>query len=134
MGFDTRDIRPSMDVYTLDNAYLGTVLRVLPGPASSPGERVGADARQSSAVLGELFGPAPTLPIGNKAPRRQSAHEEYRTQPDGAAPIGDGRILVGKWWGLKERREIPLREVLTVSHERVVLRSTARQLRQPQEQ
>lgn len=128
VGWDMRDIRPGMDVFSFDNQYLGSVLRVIPGRWVGATEAVSAGARQSSIVLGELLGPAPTLPIGNRAPVRQSARQDYRIQPDGATPIGSGVILVGRWWGLVDRREVPLAEVLNVSLERVVLRQTRREL------
>ena len=46
MSFDRSDIRPSMDVYTMDNVYLGTVLRIIvdsnyTGQAGSWGGRAG---------------------------------------------------------------------------------------------
>ena len=52
MGFDRRDVRPAMDVYTLDNVYLGTVLRIVPGTAPPAQEQVAEGARQSSAING----------------------------------------------------------------------------------
>jgi hypothetical protein len=128
MSFDRRDIRMMMDVYTLDNVYLGSVLRVAPGNLT--GERACAiSAPQSSQVSGESMGPAPTWAVGNAGPATQSAAAGYRARTDGAALIGAGDLTVGKWWGLRERRVIPLGLVQTVSLERVVLRVTARQLR-----
>jgi hypothetical protein len=122
MSFDRGDIRPSMDVYTLDNSYLGTVLRIHANPITAADEQVAPDALQSSDVSGELLGPVPTLPIGNRGPRTQSAGNRYATQPDAAEPIGRGTIEVGKWWGMFGRRTISLDDVQTVSLERVVLR------------
>ena len=122
MSFDRRDIRISMDVYTFDQTYLGTVLTIRPGPALS-GERILPDALQSSSVNGEMLGPMPTAPIGNLAPHRQSAAAGYAAAGD-ARPLGAGSLVVGKWWGLIGRREIPLADVQTVSLERVVLRRT----------
>ena len=122
MSFDRRDIRPSMDVYTRDNAYLGTVLTVIQGPAGAAEEHALEGERQSSAVGGELLGPMPTGPIGNRGPTTQSARARYGTGPDDAQPIGHGAIVAGKWWGLVERRTLPLDLVLTVSLERVILR------------
>lgn len=122
MGFDRRDIRPSMDVYTRDNAYLGTVRSVIPGPPGPGGRRVPEDARQASEVDGELLGPVPTQHIGNAGPRTQSARAGYGAASDGAEPLGEGTIEVGKWWGLAGRRTIPLHAVQTVSLERVILR------------
>ena len=122
MSFDRRDIRPSMDVYTRDNVYLGTVLDVIQGPLLPAGELVAADARQSSAVNGELLGPMPTQPIGNQGPTTQSARAGYATERDAAQPLGKGALVAGKWWGLIGRRTIPLDDVQSVSLERVVLK------------
>lgn len=128
MSFDNRDIRRTMDVYTLDNHYLGTVLEVIANPARVAREQIPADALQSSAVSGELLGPMPTLPIGNLAPERQSASQRYATAPDGA-PIGDGALWVGHWWGLRGQRRIPIADVQAVSLERVVLRLKRAEIR-----
>ena len=122
MSFDRRDVRPAMDVYTLDDVYLGTVLRIVPGPEPPAQEQVPEDARQSSAIGGELLGPMPTQPLGNPGPSTQSAHALYAVPSDGAQPLGRGALEVGKWWGLVGRRTIPLDAVQTVSLERVVLR------------
>ncbi len=121
MSFDRRDIRKAMDVYTFDNIYLGTVLRVTSGDTLLHEHHVPATARQSSKVNGELLGPMPTQPIGNGAPTAQSADAAYATTRD-ADPLGVGTIVVGKWWGLIGRRTIPLENVQTVSMERVVLK------------
>jgi hypothetical protein len=128
LSFDYRDIRPAMDIYTLDNVYLGTVLQITPGPVRAA-ERVDDAARQSSKVSGELLGPMPTQPLGNPGPIAQSARADYATTPDDARPIGEGALTVGKWWGLVDRRRIPLDAVQTVSLERVVLRLRAAALR-----
>ena len=129
MGFDRHDIRTSMDVYTLDNVYLGTVLRIKEGSATAAREQVPADALQSSAVSGELMGPMPTAPIGNHAPRVQSAANRYATASAGEPPLGAGAIAVGRWWGLLGHRTIPLDDVQTVSLERVVLRLRSDELK-----
>ena len=122
MSFDRRDIRPSMDVYTLDNAYLGTVLAVVPGPEPPAEGSAPAPGHEASAISGELLGPMPTQPIGNVGPQTQSARAVYATRRDGAARLGHGALKVGKWWGLAARRTIPLDAVQTVSLERVVLK------------
>lgn len=129
MSFDFRDIRPAMDVYTLDNVYLGTVLKVIPGPmAPDDGPEVGPDARQSSQVSGELLGPMPTQYLGNRGPTSQSARARYAITPDIRRPIGRGALEVGKFFGLVGRRTIPLDAVLTVSLERVILKMRHDQL------
>ncbi len=122
MSFDRRDIRPSMDVYTLDNAYLGTVLAVVPGQEPPPEGSAPAPDGETSAISGESLGPMPTQPVGNDGPRTQSARAQYAAQPDGAERLGHGALTVGKWWGLAARRMIPLDAVQTVSLERVVLK------------
>ena len=126
MSFDRRDIRTAMDVYTLDNIYLGTVLGITSGPARTQ-ERMPEAARQSSIVNGELLGPMPTQPIGNLASLKQSAKADYGTTPD-AEPVGAGVLVIGRWWGLVGRRVISLEDVQTVSLERVVLRQRRREL------
>lgn len=109
-----------MDVFTRDNVYVGTVVRVVPGPAGIE-ERVQDGARQSSLIDGELLGPAPTGQIGNRGPANQSAAALYGARSDRARPLGRGSLVVGRWWGLLGRRTIPLDLVLTVSLERVIL-------------
>jgi hypothetical protein len=121
MGFDRRDIRRGMDVYTRDNTYLGNVLEVITGPAMEQRVRVSPDARQSSSMSGELRGPMPTLPLGNRGPINQSARADYATLPDAADLIGAGTLVVGKWWGLRGRRTLSLKLVQSVSLERVAL-------------
>lgn len=123
-SFDIRDIRRAMDVYTLDNVYLGSVLKVVSGPVVREGEPVAESAWQSSAISGEMLGPAPTEPAGNSGPASQSARAFYAVGPDGADPIGTGTVVVGQWWGLRGRLSIPLDWVQTVSLERVVLSRT----------
>ncbi len=122
MRFDTRDIRLYMDVYTADNVFLGEVRRITPRPTTVVDEQVGESAQQASKISGELLGPMPTEPIGNPAPRAQSAKELYAVRPDDAQRLGQGSITVGKWSGLIGRRTIPLQDVQTVSLEKVVLR------------
>ena len=125
MSFDSRDIRPFMDVYTRDNVYLGTVRAIVPGPGDAlppPEEQPPEWARQSSALDGERLGPAPTQALGNPGPRAQSARAGYAAALDGARPLGHGYLEVGRWWGLIGRRTIPLEAVQTVSLERVILK------------
>ncbi|HEY0735607.1 MAG TPA: hypothetical protein VGD69_11925 [Herpetosiphonaceae bacterium] len=126
MSFDDRDIRVWMDVYSFDQVYLGTVLKIRRG-ATTAQERILPDALQTSSVSGELLGPMPTQPLGNSAVRNQSAGAGYATTAD-ARPLGAGELVIGKWWGLLERHVIPIGDVLTVSLERVVLRRRAADL------
>lgn len=120
MSFDRRDIRKAMDVYTLDNTYLGSVLTITAGPAGAP-EHVPSASSQASIVNGELLGPMPTQPIGNQASIKQGVHAQYDTAVD-AEQLGGGAITVGRWWGFVGRRVIALEDVQTVSLERVVLK------------
>lgn len=128
MSFDSRDIRPMMDVYTKDNLYLGSVLAMTPGTLPTNGkhgvERAHAAHKhvEGSDFSGEMLGPVPTQTIGNTGPIVQSARANYASQPDDAILLGHGSITVGKWYGLLGRHTIPLDAVQTVSLERVVLR------------
>lgn len=123
MGFDVRDIRRGMDVYTLDHVLVGTVLEVILGPAPpGAGPQLSADVLQSSLVNGELLGPMPTQPLGNLGPAHQSARAHYAVTLGRARAIGRGAIRVGKLCGLAGRRTFPLDAVQTVSLERVILR------------
>lgn len=128
MGFDHRDIRRAMDVYTRDNVYLGVVRRIRRGAPPPPEERVDESARQSSAVDGESLGPMPTRAVGNPGPRSQAAGARYAVVPDGAEPLGDGALEVGRLRELVGRRTIPLGLVQSVSFERVILRVTREEL------
>ncbi len=110
-----------MDVYTMDNVYLGTVLRIIVD-STTPARPAPGAAEPGSSVQGELLGPMPTQPIGNPGPTAQSAPARYASTHDTAEPLGAGTILVGKWWGLVERRVISVDLVQTVSMERIVLR------------
>jgi len=127
MTFDTRDIRVGMDVYTADGSYVGTVRKVLLGPAPSrrPPQ---VSQREASAVLGELLGPQPTAPLGNPGPEQQSARNAFATSPDDALPLGAGRFAVGRLPVPLGWRWFSLDDVLVVSFERVVLQRTAAEL------
>ena len=122
MTFDRADIRPAIDVFTSDNVYLGTVLAITAGPQSAPQHHVIQDAREGSSVSGELLGPMPTQTLGNRGPWTQAASTRYATTPDGARPLGQGTITVGKWYGLLGKRTFSLDAIQTVSLERVTLR------------
>ncbi len=128
MGFDCRDIRPSMDVFTRDNAYLGAVLAVVPGELGPRAECVDTDVLQESQVNGELLGPMPTQAFGNRGPSSQGAAALYASPPDDAEPIGRGSIIFGTWWGLIACRTVPIEDVLNVSLERVILKQAKDQL------
>lgn len=123
MTFDQRDIRPPLDVYTLDNVYLGSVLRVMPEPAAVLDQRSPDRARhEPDAVDGERLGPAPTQAAGNRGPGVQAARARYGITADSTPLLGNGAFVIGKWWGIIGRQTIPVDAVLTVSLERVILR------------
>jgi hypothetical protein len=115
-----------MDVYSLDQVYLGTVRRVVPQPGADHAHTT--QEFQASVLPGELLGPMPTATIGNPGPSTQSARRRFASQPDGAAPIGRGRILFGRLPVPFGWRQITVDDVLVVSLERIVLRHTAAQL------
>jgi hypothetical protein len=119
MSFDTRDIRPTMDVFTLDNRYLGTVLKVQAGPVDAP--TMSDPDEAASEMNGELAGPASTQGIGTTGPRVQSPRAAYATTRDAAGLLGSVPLTVGKYWGLLGRKIILLSAVLSVSMERVVV-------------
>ena len=127
MPFDRRDIRPGMDVYTHNNVYLGNILSIQPGLATgdnpiAEGARVKGHPLHGSTSSGELLGPMPTQPLGNRAPIVQSSHAGYAATADNARSLGQGHLTVGKWYGLLGKQIISLDRVQTVSLERVVLR------------
>jgi hypothetical protein len=150
MTLTRRDVRPGMDVYALDGAYVGTVLLVRgrseaddgasgraagSGAASARAAAIGeADAGSrptGSRVNGEALGPMPTAALGNAGPGAQAARSGYATEAGGpgAAPLG--RVLVLRMplgtqlhaprFGL---RWISPDLIQTVTLERVLLRVT----------
>jgi hypothetical protein len=121
MSFSPRDIRPGMDVYTLDNRYLGPVLKVIAGTPDAQ-EPLPPRTFQSSHISGEGLGPMPTQSLGNTGPRAQSAAACYGIGADAGETLGQGTIVVGKWWGLRERQTIAISAIQTVSLERIVLK------------
>jgi hypothetical protein len=130
-SFDQRDIRRTMDVYTADNVYLGTVLRIESQP-DTPSAHTETIDRQPQvfhnpehAFNGEQLGPASTAQMGNQGPTTQSALNKYGASSDAAVAIGRGSLHVGKWWGLAGKHILPLDAVQAVSLERVVLRIRA---------
>lgn len=131
MGFDRRDIRPSMDVYTRDNVYLGTVRAIVPGPVPPREEPLPPVVYRPSATSGELLGPAPTQGLGNRGPRSQAPDTGYAAHPDDASPLGHGVLEVGRWsgpLGRIGRHTIPMGAVHAVSLERVILGLTRDEL------
>ncbi len=125
--FDHRDIRVSMDVWTADNQYLGTVRRVTGSgtPVSAPME---PPKPWVGGFSGEMIGPVPTQSLGNTGPVKQAAYAGYATIGDGAKSLGAGKMTVGHWAGFINRRSIALDLVQSVSLERITLRLTKAQL------
>ncbi len=122
MSFNRRDIRRTMDVYTCDNIYMGTVLAVTDGASVHARESLVPEPAQASEVSGEMLGPMPTIPVGNLGPVNQGARAGYATGAGSPDVPGPGSLTAGKWWGLRGRYVIPLDAVQTVSLERVILR------------
>lgn len=134
MSFDTRDLYRPLDVFTRDEVFLGSILKIVPtdGPPDASGagvEQVWPAARQTSHVSGELLGPMPTAPLGNPGPAAQSAARGYRAAPDDARTFAGGTMLVGRWWGLVGRRTIRLDQIMSLSLERVILKQTYAEIR-----
>ncbi len=129
MSFNRRDIRKTMDVYTSDNVYLGTVLAVTAGVPVRLEQNAAPPPDPRSEVNGELLGPMPTMAVGNLGPLNQGAQGGYATVADSTDVLGAGSLVVGKWWSLRGRYVIPLDAVQTVSLERVILRVSKDQLR-----
>jgi len=122
MSLDFQDIRTSMDVYTLDNVYLGTVLRIVAAERPPQREPAAVGAVRHSSVSGESLGPMPTQQLGNPGPRTQSAATGYATAPRQSTSLAPASIVVGKWWGVLGRRVVPLDWVQSVSFERIILK------------
>ena len=122
MGFTDRDIRQTMDVYTLDNALIGQVLAIEPGPARPEPACPALEDARLSHPHGEATGPVPTERLGNFGPATQPAAGLSQIAVGPARPLGRGRIRVGTWWGLRGSRLISTDDILTVSLERVVLK------------
>jgi hypothetical protein len=124
-AFRTGEIRPHMDVFTLDGERLGMVIRVIPGEELPEVERVTTRALQRSEIDGEQLGPAPTRDVGNTGPTVQSPDNQYGTNALHGDSLGNGSMVIATLLGMFGRRTIPLDEVQTVSMERVVLRHPA---------
>ena len=128
MSIDAGDIRPAMDVYTRDDVYLGSVRKVVPGRLDTRAKTLPPTTRQTSAISGEMLGPMPTRPLGNPGPQAQAAQQRHATDGDARAPLGAGSMIVGTWWGLVNRRAIPLGAIKSFSMERITLALDAAEL------
>jgi hypothetical protein len=125
-AFRTGEIRRSMDVFSLDGEKIGTVIRVLAGPEPPSSEEASVPGKpQEREFDGEAIGPAPTRAAGNFGPATQSPEHGYGVKATGGESLGDGAMLIGTVYGMFFRKWIPLREVQTVSMERIVLRRLA---------
>ena len=122
MGYSGAELRRGMDVYTADNVYLGVLRAVLPGPVALLPVESDPPAEPRS-FDGEPLGPMPTQGIGNRGPRTQAPGNRYAIIPREEPALGLGAIVVAHWWGLRGRRTIPMDDILTVSLERVVVRT-----------
>ena len=138
MTFNRRDVRRGMDVYTLDDVYLGTVVWVRVREASPKAQARHQQEHDDagSAVSGEMLGPMPTADLGNGGPRVQSARRAYDTGNALGEPLsGEARMVVLRTpLGTDLRdlmprlHQIPIGLVQTVSLERVLLRVTSADL------
>ena len=134
VSLDDRDIRPGMDVYTLEDVYLGAVARVESGPTRPTASE--ETPTEASAVSGESLGPMPTASIGNRGPSEQSASRAYATGGSSVGrPLGAARFRVRRWLVrldpatlIPRSRWIPIELVQSVSLERVILRVTGAEL------
>lgn len=125
-GFRSSDIRPGMDVFSLDGVQIGSIIQVLSGSESSGGNGLRpAGVPVCRRFDGESTGPAPTRDVGNFGPATQSPENRYATGPEHGTSLGNGEMLVGTLFARFRRRRISLDEVQTISMERVVLRQRA---------
>jgi hypothetical protein len=125
-SFRTSEIRRGMDVFGLDGGKLGTVIRVVSGPAPDNSATGDVPGKPEQRMFdGEAIGPAPTRELGNFGPATQSPENRYGSVALGGDPLGVGAIQIGTFYSWFGRKWIPLSEVQTVSMERVVLRKAA---------
>lgn len=124
-AFRTSEIRLMMDVYSFDAQYLGSVLWIRAETEIASAPALDPSMRQSSVISGEAIGPAPTQEMGNPGPVTQSPLYHFGNRTRGGSVFGEGRMLVGKYYGLGGMQWIPLSDIQTVAMERVVLRNTA---------
>ena len=139
MSFDDRDVRRGIDVFTLDNELVGTVVWIRRGGSRQTATaRVRESPGQASAPGGEALGPQPTTNVGNGGPLNQGAPALFASRTDHAGRSLDGtdlwvlRTPIGpeyRHW-LPRLRRIPVSAVQTVSFERVILRVTDAELKE----
>lgn len=134
MSFDDRDVRHGMDVFTLDNVRVGTIVWIRrSGPRRAARTQATDPVGQVSRVNGESLGPMPTTHLGNRGPLSQGARTRFgsRADPDVRRLEGDELVVLRTPIGLEllsalpRLRRVPMTAVQTVSLERVVLRVTA---------
>ena len=133
MSFDDRDVRRGMDVFTLDNVLVGTVVWIRGGrPRQSRTGRAPEAGGQTSDVSGETLGPMPTTRVGNRGPLTQGAGTRFASRAERVGRALDGAELLVLRTPIgpdlrryrPRLRSVPLTAVQTVSLERVVLRVT----------
>jgi hypothetical protein len=142
VSFSPRDLHPGLDVFSADNVYLGTVVKVrwegggwLRGPSAQPAPATAPSRPLIAGFSGERLGPMPTSGIGNGGPSAQSVSARYASEthePPWSAPPRPAellifRCLVSLTWKTARPvlRRIPAELVQLISLERVVLSATA---------
>ena len=136
MSFDDRDVRRGMDVVTLDDVLLGTIVWIRRGGSRRSVAAPAGAVRQVSARNGEALGPMPTTAVGNRGPTVQGALASFASQGKRAGrPLDGAELLVLRTpigpdfrHPLPRLRRIPVSAVQTVSLERVILRVTEAEL------
>jgi hypothetical protein len=133
-------IQRGMDVFTLDGAYVGTVVcrsKTAPPPDPLP-MAMESGQRSGNQFSGESLGPAPTASIGNRGPSSQARTAGFGalSADDADEPNGNhGQMVIFRWLVAQQwrrsgpvLRRLPLDLVQAVSHERVILSVTAEEL------
>lgn len=141
MSLDQRNIRRGMDVFTLDGAYVGTVMWIRQESLArnSPASSVARVQRPSApSFSGESLGPMPTAELGNDGPSTQSPERAYASHllsGSDSAASHPTELIVFRWlvWldpsTLRPRlRRIPVSLVQATSLERIILSVTAHDL------
>jgi len=105
-----------MDVYDRHGIWLGSVLWI-EASKSAPAEPVATYPISALAFDGERLGPASTQGIGNTGPQKQA--ELSRAHSDAGSVVS--RVMVGKWFGLRDRRLFESCRIINVSLEHIVV-------------
>jgi len=154
--FTERDLRRGLDVFSLDNVYLGTVIWIrwdenafTPDPSPvreggkhavpvSPLPRTGEGLGVGVSFSGERLGPMPTSSIGNSGPVRQASATKYATQtvgPGSARVRRPAELLIFRWlvslnWATARPvlRRVPAGLIHLISLERIILSVNASEM------